>query len=89
MAASAVGSIAAVAGPSSEPSLEEALGRLKASIAKHAEAGATPTHEAVADLTKAVRELSDHLVTLGGRIDRLEKSAPEWTIRGWEPPPGD
>jgi hypothetical protein len=42
----------------------------------------------VADLAKAIHELGDHLVTLHQRIERIENSNPEWTTRGWTPPPG-
>ena len=40
------------------------------------------------DLTNAFRRIGDHVVTVHRRLQRLEKSQEEWTMRGWEEPPG-
>jgi uncharacterized coiled-coil DUF342 family protein len=74
--------------PSEERGIEREIGELKASIERYSKAAAQPTSEAVADLAKAIHELGDHLVTLHQRIERIENSNPEWTTRGWTPPPG-
>lgn len=68
--------------------IEEAVGALKASTGKYASGQAQPSPEVVADLTKAIHDLSDHLVDLHRRIKKIEESHDEWTTRGWLPPPG-
>jgi uncharacterized coiled-coil protein SlyX len=71
-----------------EKGLEHRIRELKSWIDTHARTAAEPTSEVVADLTKAVQEIGDHLVDLHRRIERIERSNPEWTTRGWMPPPG-
>ncbi len=68
--------------------IENQLESLKASIEKYATGNAEPTPAVVADLTKAVRDLSDHVESLLHRVQRIEDSHEEWTTHGWEPPPG-
>lgn len=75
-----------VAEHGAEPTVEEAVRRLKTSVARYAVKGSEPTHEAVADLAKAINEVGDHLVALHHRIDKLEEDLPEWTTRGWQSP---
>lgn len=73
---------------SDRPSLEERIGETKALLAKYmtGEAGVTPA--VVAELAKAVHEIGDHLVELHRRFEKIEQTLPEWTTRGWMPPPG-
>jgi len=68
--------------------VEQKLQELKASIGKYLAGEAHPTSEVAADLTKAIHDLSDHLVDLSHRIEKLEDTHEEWTTRGWEAPPG-
>jgi len=74
--------------PGGEKDLEHQIHELKAWIDKHARTAAAPTAEVVADLTQAIHEIGDHLVNLHRRIERIEDSNPQWTTRGWIPPPG-
>jgi hypothetical protein len=67
---------------------EGELERIKASIEKYTTGDAEPTAKALADLTKAVRDLSDQVATHERRIEAIENTHPEWTTHGWEPPPG-
>lgn len=71
-----------------QQNIEEAVADLKASTARYASGGATPSTEALADLTRAIHDVSDHLVDLHRRIKKIEDSHDEWTTRGWLPPPG-
>jgi hypothetical protein len=64
------------------------LEKLKASIEKYASGKAEPTPTALADLTRAVHDLSDHVATLAHHIQAIEDSHPEWTTQGWDAPPG-
>ncbi len=68
--------------------IEGELEKLKASIEKYTTGKSEPTPTALADVTKAVHDLSDHLGTLARHIQAIEDSHPEWTTHGWEPPPG-
>jgi hypothetical protein len=68
--------------------IEEAVADLKTSTARYASGKASPSTEVVADLTRAIHDLSDHLVDLHRRIKKIEDSQDEWTTRGWLPPPG-
>ncbi len=68
------------------PNAEERIGELKSSIGKYLTGVEEPTGEALADVTKAVHELADHVVDLHKRFDRVEESLPEWSTRGWMPP---
>ena len=70
------------------PNAEGRISELKASIAKYLSAAEEPTAEALADVTRAIHELADHVVDLQKRFERAEESLPEWTTHGWEPPPG-
>ena len=68
--------------------LERRIKELRTSLAKY-EAGALELDpEAMADLTKAVHEIGDHLMELSERIDRIDDNREEWTTRGWDPAPG-
>jgi uncharacterized coiled-coil protein SlyX len=68
--------------------LEDRICELKASLDKYITSEAELTTAVAADLTKAVHEIADHLVDLHRRFDKMEETLPEWTTRGWTPPPG-
>lgn len=68
--------------------IEGALNDLKASMAKYTSGKTQPTPEVLADLTRAIHDISDHLVDLHRRVERVEESQEEWTTRGWLSPPG-
>ncbi len=68
--------------------IEQRIKELRASLAKYETGTAQLDAEAMADLTKAVHDIGDHLMELSGRIDRIEDTQEEWTTRGWIPPPG-
>jgi hypothetical protein len=74
--------------PTKAGAIEDELEKLKASIEKYSTGHTQPTPEVVADLTKAIHDLSNHVETLGRRMEAIEDSHPEWTTHGWEPPPG-
>lgn len=77
-----------MAGTDEHHGVEHDIERIKASVEKHLSSGGHVGSEAAADLTKAVHELGDHLVSLHQRMERIEDSHDEWTTHGWEPPPG-
>jgi hypothetical protein len=68
--------------------IEDQLEKLRASIEKYATGHAEPTPTVVADLTKAIHDLSDHVESLLQRVQHIEDSHEEWTVHGWVPPPG-
>jgi hypothetical protein len=68
--------------------IEDQLERLRTSIEKYATGHAEPTPKVVADLTKAIHDLSDHVQSLLRRVQEIEDSHDEWTMHGWVPPPG-
>jgi hypothetical protein len=68
--------------------IEDQLASLKASIEKYATGHAQPTPTVVADLTKAIHDLSDQVESLLRRVQGIEDSHDEWTTHGWAPPPG-
>ncbi len=70
-------------------SVEQELRDLAHTLDKYASGEVQLTEEVVTDLSKAVRGISDHLVDLHRRVEKLEEDTPEWTTRGWDPPPGD
>ena len=72
-----------------QPKAEDRISELKASIGKYLNGAEEPTAEALADVTRAVNELADHVVDLHKRFEKVEASAPQWTIEGWQPPSGD
>jgi hypothetical protein len=74
--------------PDERRSIGAELSDLRHSLQKYVDAGATSSAGFVADLTKAVHAIGDHLAALQRRVDRLEQGEDEWTTRGWEPPPG-
>jgi hypothetical protein len=69
--------------------VEQELRDLARTLDKHASGGVQLSEEVVTDLGKALDVIGDHLVNLHRRIEKLEESTPEWTTRGWDPPPGD
>jgi len=69
--------------PAAELTIEQKLRNLKRTISKYKRGRPTPTPEVVVDVTKAIHELSDHLITLNRRIEKLERNQKEWTTRGW------
>lgn len=68
--------------------IEGQLERIKASIDKYATGHSELTATALADLTKALHDLSDHVATLARHVQAIEDSHEEWTTHGWTPPPG-
>jgi len=74
--------------PGDHRSVEHDIHDLKASLAEYAGGEAHPSPKVVADLSKAIQDIGDHLVALHQRIERIVETNPEWTTRGWEPPPG-
>ena len=70
-------------------SVEQELRALMRSLDKYVSGNAPLSSEVVTDLGKAIHGIGDHVVDLHQRIERLEEDKPEWTTRGWEPPPGD
>ncbi|HXX90966.1 MAG TPA: hypothetical protein VEI83_12180 [Acidimicrobiales bacterium] len=77
-----------MAQPGDQRSVEHDIHDLKESLSEYAGGDAHPSSKVVADLTKAIHDIGDHLVALHQRIERLEETNKEWTTRGWEPPPG-
>ena len=75
-------------GRGEHPNAEVRISELKASIDKYLTGAEGTTAEALAEVTKAVHELADHVVDLHKRFARVEESLPEWTTHGWMPPPG-
>jgi hypothetical protein len=70
------------------PSPEARARELKSTLDKYLTGEAEMTRDVAADLTRAVHEIADHLVDLHRRLEKIEESVPEWTTRGWMPPPG-
>ena len=68
--------------------IEGELEKLKESIEKYTTGKSELTPTALADVTKAVHDLSDHVATLARHIQAIEDTHPEWTTHGWESPPG-
>lgn len=68
--------------------IENRIHDLKGALDKYISGTEHPTPAVVADLTKAIHEVGDHLVELHRRIGKLEETLPEWSTRGWTPPPG-
>lgn len=61
---------------------------IKSATEKYKSGQADPTPAVIADLTKALHDLSDHIASLRDRVDRIEDTHDEWTARGWVGPPG-
>jgi TRAP-type uncharacterized transport system substrate-binding protein len=74
--------------PGDKRSVEDEIQDLKASLEKHTRKEAQLPSDVVTDLTKAIHDLSDQVVSLHRRIEKIEESQPEWTTGGWLPPPG-
>ncbi len=68
--------------------VEQELRDLANTLDKYASGEVQLTEEVVADLGKALHGVGDHLVDLHRRVEKLEENTPEWTTRGWVPPPG-
>ncbi len=77
-----------MAQPGEKRSVEHEIEDLKASIGKYLTGEAQLPSEVASDLTKAIHDLSDHVVNLHRRIEKIEDTHDEWTTRGWMPPPG-
>jgi hypothetical protein len=71
-----------------EQGIERRVKDLKASIERYAKEGAPPSSEVMADLSKVIHELCDHVVTLDRRLEQIENTQEEWTTKGWVAPPG-
>ena len=69
-------------------SIEHDINDLRQSLDKYSADGSHPSAELVADLTNAVRRISDHLVAVHRRLQKLEDTQEKWTTRGLEAPPG-
>lgn len=70
------------------PNPEDQIRELKASIGKYLSGAEEPTGEALAEVTRALHQLADHVVDLDRRFERVEASMPEWTTEGWTRSPG-
>lgn len=70
------------------PNVGDRISELKAALGKYLTGAEAPTAEALAEVTRAVHELADHVGDLHERFERFENSLPEWTTHGWTPPPG-
>lgn len=68
--------------------IENRIRELKETLEKYTTGKEHPMPAAVADLTKAIHEIGDHLIDLHRRIEKIEETHPDWTTRGWTPPPG-
>jgi hypothetical protein len=69
--------------------VEQELRDLANTLDKYASAEVQISGEVVTELDKALRGIGDHLVDLHRRVEKLEEQTPEWTTKGWGPPPGD
>lgn len=74
--------------PNAEPTIEQELTRIKGTLNQYKTGHPTPTQEVVVDLTKAIHDMSDHVIALDRRLKKLEEDQPEWTTRGWIGPEG-
>jgi hypothetical protein len=73
-------------GTGDRPNPENRIRELKTSIDKYLSGAEEPTGEALADMTRAVHELADHVVELDRRFERAKATLPEWTTEGWTSP---
>ena len=78
-----------MAEPPQKRSVEQELRELMRSLDKYVSGNAELGSEVVTDLGRAIHGIGDHVVDLHQRIAKLEEDKPEWTTRGWGPPPGD
>ena len=69
--------------------VEQELRELATTLDKYGSGEGRLTKEMVTDLSKAIHGIGGHLVDLHHRVEKLEENTPEWTTRGWDPPPGD
>jgi hypothetical protein len=74
--------------PHDDSGFEHGIGELKASIDKYLSDTSHADSDVAADLTKAVHDLSDHVVDLHRRVEKIENDQEEWTTHGWLPPSG-
>lgn len=74
-------------GNGNRPNPENRISDLKLSIGKYLSGAEEPTGEALADMTRAVHQLADHVADLDKRFEGVEATLPEWTTEGWTPPP--
>ena len=74
--------------PRSKATIEQELRHLREKLETYTEGHTNPTPAVLADLTKGIHELGDHVIALHRRLEKLEADKPEWTTRGWDPPPG-
>jgi hypothetical protein len=74
--------------PSKKPTIEQELRALKEKLETYAKGHTKPTPEVLADLTKGIHELGDHMIAFHLRLKKLEENTPEWSTSGWRPPPG-
>lgn len=75
-------------GPNAAPTIEQELKKIKGTLSKYKTGHPTLTPEVIIDLTKAIHDLSDHVIALDRRLKKLEEDQPQWTTRGWIGPEG-
>jgi hypothetical protein len=68
--------------------LEADMNKLKVAVDKYLSEAPEAYSEVAADLTRAIHQLSDSIVNLHRRMEKIENDHEEWTTRGWLPPPG-
>ena len=78
-----------IAEPPERRTVEQEIRDLTSSLDKYVSGDAHLSSEVVTDLGKAIHDIGDHLVDFHRRIEKLEEDKPEWTTRGWGPPPGE
>lgn len=69
--------------------VEQELRDLAGTLGKYASGGVQLGDDVVTDFGKALDVIGNHLVDLHRRVEKLEENNPEWTTRGWDPPPGE
>ncbi len=69
--------------------IEQEIHDLMKTLEKYTSGEAHLSSEVATDFGKAMHDIGDHLVAFHRRIEKLEENDPEWTTRGWGPPPGD
>jgi len=74
--------------PPDSPRIEQELRHLKEKLETYTKGHTNPTPAVLADLAKGFDRLGDHVIALHRRLEKLEANTPQWTTRGWEPPPG-
>lgn len=63
---------------------ERDIEALKAKLEQYRAGNAQLDSKALADLARAIHELSDHLLKLHRRMARIEQTHDAWSTRDWE-----